>query len=290
MYKTSLYQTSLYQTSLYQYTLYNSNVHDKFQSCTVHVQVATTTNNNPRANPMVYVQTQCTHYGYMIFLTRRRIIWVVQWMLMPMHLIANSHYSNLLLLYKTCLCTSILYMMLAMCKTIFRVVQLIYSSLRQFATTLELTLWYVYRHNVPIMLHMMLLIHRTHIGVVQWMCMPTHLIANNHYVTLLQVYKTSLCTSILELYNVSNVHDKFQNFTVDVLVTTIIYNNHRVNPVVCVDTMCPITLHMMVLICRMRIEVVQWKFMPTHLIEKSITIVCCRCTKLLFVLVCSIRC
>ena len=43
---------------LYQYTLYNvSNVHDKFQSCTVRVQVATTICAIPRTNLVVSVNT-----------------------------------------------------------------------------------------------------------------------------------------------------------------------------------------------------------------------------------------
>ena len=48
--------------SLHQYAPYHvSNVHDKFQSCTVCVQAATMIYNNPRADLAV-----CVHRYYMI--------------------------------------------------------------------------------------------------------------------------------------------------------------------------------------------------------------------------------
>ena len=60
----------------------------------------------------------------------------------------SNHYPTLQYVYKPVLWTSMLYTMLAMCTTSFRFVQLMYRPLRQFTTTLGLTLQYVYIHNV----------------------------------------------------------------------------------------------------------------------------------------------
>ena len=63
----------------------------------------------------------------------------------------NNEYITLLLVYKAAAWTNTLHMVLVICTTSFRVVQLMYRPLRVFKTTLGLTLCYVYTLKISVM-------------------------------------------------------------------------------------------------------------------------------------------
>ena len=66
---------------------------------------------------------------------------------------------------------------------------------------------------------------------------PTHIISNNHYLTLLYIGVQTISLHQYAPHHVSNVHDKFHSFTDGVQAATKIYNNPKADLGVCAQYM-----------------------------------------------------
>ena len=109
----------------------------------------------------------------------------------------KDQYLTLLQVYKGAACTCTLSMVIVICTTNLRDVQLIYITLRRFETTIGPTLCYMCLLNVCLYARHDLRIIQ---GIFQFFTVNVHahaLKCNQQYLTLLQVYKGAALTSTL---------------------------------------------------------------------------------------------